>query len=124
MTLTSGQQTELEKPVTRVVYFCEFHFVSGIQRVCTARQTITWGGFDWLGFGSVGNISQVEEAAGATSSALTFSLNIAQASWLAEAIGAVEDYRGQPAKMYFCPLDEQFRLIDTPQICWRGLMDT
>jgi hypothetical protein len=124
MTLTASQQLELEKPVTRFVYFVAFYFVSGTAYVCTAGQTITWGGHDWLGLGSVGSISQVEEAAGAASSALNFGLNIAQPSWLAESIGAVEDYRGQPAKMYMCPLDEQFRMVDTPQICWRGIMDT
>jgi len=124
MTLSAPQQAELEKPVTRYVYFVELHFVSGIIRVCTAGQTINWGGFDWLGLGSVGSISALEESAGVTSSALNFSLNIAQASYLALALGAVTDYRGQPAKMYFSPLDEQFRLIDTPQICWRGIMDT
>ena len=61
---------------------------------------------------------------GVTSSALNFTLNIAQSGWLAESIGAVEDYRGKPAKMYFCPLDEQFRLVDTPERCWAGIMDT
>ena len=104
MTLTASQQLELEKPVTRFVYFVAFYFVSGTAYVCTAGQTITWGGHDWLGLGSVGSISQVEEAAGAASSALNFGLNIAQPSWLAESIGAVEDYRGQPAKMYMLSL--------------------
>ena len=124
MTLTALQQTEMEKPVTRYVYFVELHFVSGIIRACTAGQTITWGGYDWLGLGSVGSISAVEEAAGGTSSAVNFTLNIAQPSYLALALGSVSDYRSQPAKMYFSPLDEQFRLVDTPQICWRGIMDT
>ncbi|MFA6121924.1 MAG: hypothetical protein WCT35_04925 [Sideroxydans sp.] len=121
---TTAQQTALESPVARVVYFAELHFVSGTLRLCTALQTINWGGYDWLGMGLVGSISPVEEGAGLTSSALNFTLNIADASVLALALGTVEDYRGQPAKLYFCPLDEQFRLIDTPEICWRGIMDT
>lgn len=124
MTITSGQQTELEKPVTRYVYFVELQFVSGTVYACSAGQTITWGGHDWIGLGGISSITAVEESAGVTSSALTFGLNVAQAEWLAEAVGAVEDYRGQPAKMYFCPLDEQMRLVDTPLICWRGIMDT
>jgi len=124
MSLDTPQQTELEKPVTRYVYFVELHFVSGIIRVCTAGQTIAWGGFDWLGLGSIGSISALEESAGVASSALNFTLNIAQASYLSLALGAVMDYRGQPAKMYFCPLDEQFLLVGTPKICWRGIMDT
>jgi len=35
----------------------------------------------------------------------------------------VREYRGREAKMYMCPLDDQFRLIGTPTICWRGFMD-
>ena len=124
MTLDVDQQAEVEKPITRYVFFVELQFVSGTLYVCSAGQTITWNGHDWLGLGTVSSISAVEEAAGVASSALTFGLNIAQPEILAEAIGAVEDYRGQPAKMYFCPLDEQFRLVGTPQICWRGIMDT
>jgi hypothetical protein len=26
--------------------------------------------------------------------------------------------------LYYCPLDEQFRLVDTPQQCWKGVMDS
>jgi hypothetical protein len=124
MSLDSSQQTELEKPFTRYAYFVELQFVSGTAYVCSAGQTITWDGHDWLGFGGVGSISAVEENAGVAASALTFGLNVAQAEWLAEAVGAVEDYRGQPTKMYFCPLDEQMVMVGTPQRCWRGIMDT
>lgn len=121
---TTAQQTALEAPVARVAYFIELHFVSGTAYICNAGQTFNWGGHDWLGLGSIGKISAVEEAAGVASSAMMFGMNVAQTSILALALGATEDYRGQPAKMYFCPLDEQFRLIDTPEICWRGIMDT
>lgn len=122
-TLDSSQQSELEKPVTRVVYFVELQFTSATQYVCTADRTITWNGHDWLGFGTVGSISAVEESEGVESKAMTFTLNIAQSAILALAVGNVEEYRGKPAKMYFCPLNESFQLVGTPQLCWRGIMD-
>lgn len=124
MTLTAPQQAELAKPVIRHVYFAEFHFLSGIVRVSSFGQTITWGGYTWTGLGSVANISALEESAGTESSALTFQLNIAQIEWLALATGATSEYRGRDAKLYFCPMNEQFVLVDTPVICWRGTMDT
>jgi hypothetical protein len=123
MTTTVPQQAALEKAVVRVAYFAEFAFASGTLRVCNINQTVTWGGFDWSGLGQLGSISPVEESDGLNSSALNFTLNLAQPSLLAEAAGAVEDYRGKPAKLYMCPLDESYQLIDTPQICWRGTMD-
>lgn len=124
MTLTAPQQTALEQPVVRKVYFIEFEFLSETTRISTLGQTITWGGHDWLGLGTVGSISQVEESDGLASRALTFTLNNAQPAWLALAAGSVEEYRGRPAKMYMCPLDEGFVLIDTPVRCWSGFMDT
>jgi hypothetical protein len=120
--LSAPQQTELEKPVTRVVYFVEMQFLSSTQYLSSANQTITWGGHDWLGFGEVGAVSAIEESDGVESKSLTFTLNIAQA-YLNLAVGNVEEYRGLTAKLYFCPLNESFQLIGTPQQCWRGDMD-
>lgn len=124
MTLSTDQQTALEQPVVRLVYFAEFHFLSGIVYVCSLNQTISWGGYDWIGLGQISSISAIEEKAGTSSAALNFQLNIAQAEWLSLAAGAVEEYRGRDAKLYACPLNTGFGLIDTPQICWRGTMDT
>jgi len=123
MTLTAGQQAELEKPVTRYAYFAEFSFLSATVYLSSLGQNVDWGGHTWLGFGSVGSISAVEENQGTTSSALIFNLNVAQIEWLSLATGNTNEYRGRDAKLYFCPLDEQFRLIDTPVVCWRGSMD-
>lgn len=124
MTLTAGQQLELEKPVTRFAYFAEFHFLSGIIYLSSLSHTITWGGHDWLGLGSIGGVSPVDESLGTSASAMTFTLNVAQIEWLSIATGATSEYRGRDAKLYFCPLNEQFQLVDTPVICWRGTMDT
>lgn len=123
MTLDAQQQAELEKTVTRTVYFTEFQFASSTLYVCTADRTITWNGHDWIGLGTVGGISAIEESEGVESKALTFTLNVAQTSILALAIGAVEEYRGRNAKLYFCPLDESYQLVGTPRLCWRGIMD-
>ena len=123
VSLSSPQQTELQKAVTRAVYFVQLEFASSTQYLCTANITLTWGGHDWLGFGTVGGISPIEESEGVESRALTFTLSVAQQSVLALAVGAVEEYRGKIAKMYFCPLDESFQLVGTPQLCWRGIMD-
>lgn len=123
MTISASQQTALEQSATRVVYFCEFQFATATLRVNTTNQTITWGGFDWIGLGSVSNIGAVEESDGMEPRSLSFTLNAAQPSWLALSVGPVEEYRGQPAKMYFCPLDSGFLPVGNPEICWSGLMD-
>ena len=123
MSLTSGQQDEVEKPVSRVVYFVELQFLSATSYWCSAYQTITWDGHDWLGAGSISSISEVEESESIEATSLSFTLNIADPAILALAVGDVSEYRGRPAKMYFCPLDETFVMVDTPVLCWNGIMD-
>lgn len=130
MTLSAGQQSELEKPVTRFVYFAAFSFLSATTRVCSLNQTVTWGGYDWLGMGSVGGISAIEESQGTAAPSLSFRLNLAQVAWLTIAVDDVSEYRGRDAVLYFAPLTESFQLtmtdelVDTPVVCWRGTMDT
>lgn len=124
MTLSANQQLELQKPVTRFAYFVEFQFLSGTIYLSSLGQTVNWGGRDWLGLGALGNITAIDESLGTSSSALTFTLNVAKIEWLALATGNTNEYRGRDAKLYFCPVNEQFQLVDTPIICWRGTMDT
>lgn len=123
MTTTTAQNAELAKPVTRTVYFVEFQFASSTSRLSTANIPIDWGGYTWSGVGSIGSIGAIEESDGMESRPLNFTINAAQPSWLALAVGDVETYRGRPAKLYMCPLNESFQMIDTPVLCWTGLMD-
>lgn len=124
MTLTVDQQAELEKPVARIAYFIELAFDSETTYWCTFNQTVAWNGHDWLGAGAIADISEVEESDGAAARPLNFVLNIADSAILALAVGDVEEYRGRSAKMYMCPLDENYVMVDTPALCWTGIMDT
>jgi hypothetical protein len=121
---TAAQNAELAKPVTRVVYFVQFDFATATSRLSTANIPITWGGFQWSGVGTLGSIGAVEESDGLESKPLNFTINSAQPSWLALAVGPVEEYRGRKATMYMCPLDESFQMVGTPERCWSGVMDT
>jgi hypothetical protein len=120
---TTGQDNALAAPVARVVYFVEFHFKSSVLYVSTMNQNYTWGGNTWIGVGSLGSIDTVEESEQVISQPLNFTLNISQPSIFALAAGDPAEFRGGEAKMYMCPLTEQFQLIDTPILCWRGYMD-
>jgi hypothetical protein len=123
MSISINQQSALELTSVRVAYFVEMYFTSGIQRVSTFNQPVTWGGNEWLGLGTIVGIGSVSESDGLEASSLNFSINAAQPSWIAIAAGPTEEYRGNSIRMFMCPLDEGFQLIGTPEICWRGLMD-
>jgi hypothetical protein len=124
MTLSTTQQDAVEAAVARYLYFVQFDFLSDTVYLCSANQTVTWNNHDWIGMGAISQIDAFEENVGMTPTKLNFTLALADASLLSISMGSVNEYRGRAAKMYFCPLDEQFRIIDTPQICWRGIMDT
>lgn len=124
MTLSSAQQTAVEAAVVRFAYFAEFNFRSATVRVTSLNNTLSWGGFTWAGLGSLGNIGQVAEKGDVAAYSLAFTLNIAQTEWLTLSLVDPYEYRGLAAKLYFCPLDEGFNLIDAPVRCWSGIMDT
>lgn len=124
MTLSVNQQLEVEKPVTRVVYFIELAFSGGTTYWNTMTQNVDWGGHTWYGIGAIADISEVSEANSMESFPLSFSVNIADQSILAIAVGSVEVYRGRSAKMYMCPMAENFTLVNMPVLCWVGTMDT
>lgn len=121
--LSAGQQTELEKVTTRTVYFLELQFSGGTQRISTWNQPITWGGYTWSGLGQLIGMGNIDEGEGTEPKGISFKI-AAESSWLAAAIGPVEEYRGLPIKLYMCPLDESFVIVGTPVLCWRGVMDT
>jgi hypothetical protein len=120
---TAAQNAELAKPVARVVYFVEFQFATSTARLCNSNMDLGWGGYMWSGVGTLGEISQIEETDGLESRPLNFTINSAQQAWLSLALGPDEEYRGRPAKVYMCPLDENFIMVGNPEQCWSGLMD-
>lgn len=120
---TVAQQNANSAAVVRSVFFLEMQFVSGTQRVSSMNMNYVWGGFTWSGIGALGNVDKIVEGGTLDSKALNFTLNAAVLTWIALAVGDVDDYRGRRVKLYGCPLDEAYRLIDTPELCWSGLMD-
>lgn len=122
--LNADQQAANERPHIKYAYFIELFFQSGTSRISTLNVPCEWGGYEWMGFGAVGDISPIERNQGTAASSMTFTLNLASVDWLALATGPVEQYRGRDAKMYFCPLTDTLQLVGTPKPCWRGTMDT
>lgn len=120
---TEAQQAALEKAHVDTAYFAELAFSGGTLRLSNLGTAVTWGGYEWQALGSLGSIDAIQESDSLTPQALNFTLSVADSSLLALAIGPVEEYRGLAAKLYRCPLNSSSTLIDTPELCWRGIMD-
>jgi hypothetical protein len=120
---TLDQQAALEKASVPLAYFVAMYFRNSTQRVCNFNKTFSWGGFDWLGLGDLGSISEIKASEKVEPNPVLLTLNIAKPEWLALGIGPVEEYRGLPVKIYQCPLNPDYTLIDTPMLSWDGDMD-
>lgn len=121
--LDAEQQAAMAQSHVKFVYFVEFHFASMVYRASTLGVNVSWGGYEWVGMGRIGSFSPIDESQGTAAASITFDMSLADTTFVALAAGPVEEIRGRDVVMYFCPLDDNFRLKGTPKQCWRGTMD-
>lgn len=88
----------------------------------TAAGTITWGGNDYLGVGTFGDLSTLTEDSELSRSPLTLTLSGVDAANIALALN--EHYRGRAATISVGYRDNATgALVATPTVVYLGLMD-
>lgn len=121
--LAAANVTEINKnSIGEVVLFAELDFSGGFVRVHTGLGTITWGGFDWLGVGSFGSVSAIDETAELQRRTLVYTLSGIPSTLIATVLG--ENYQGRSAKLYIgfiAPITGA--LVATPDLLDQGRMD-
>lgn len=105
----------------RPALFVEANFTSGPAYIWTGVGTISWNGHDWLGVGSLGGISTIEEGTNIEARGITLSLSGIDASLLTGIL--LEFQVGLPCIVYFGVFDSSGSLIADPVISWAGRMD-
>lgn len=123
--LSASVIAALESNVVRLITFAELDFSSGKVYVHDGLGTYTWGGNDWIGVGSFGGISAVEEGSEVSPYSLTLSLSGLDSSIVSIALDETEDnkYFMRDVVIYLGLLDDGDTLIDTPSQIWSGYMD-
>lgn len=121
--LATNNVTEINKESIGVaLLFAELDFASGFVRVHTGIDTITWGGFDWLGVGTLGFVSNVEESAELQKRTLQYTLTGIPNAMISIVLG--EDYQGRAARLYIGFLNQTTgQLVATPDLLDQGRMD-
>src|SRR5690242_15172205 len=105
----------------RPALFVEVHFVSEVTYVWSGLGTISWNGHDWLGVGSLGEVSVIEEGTTIEAKGITLKLSGIDPTLLS---GVLTDFRvGLPALVYLGMFDEGGSLITDPIISWAGRTD-
>jgi hypothetical protein len=119
--LSSGQLAAIQSTNLRPALFVEAHFVNGPIYVWTGRGSIVWGGHTWLGVGSLGSVSTIEEGASIDAKGITITLSGIDSTLLADIM--TEFQVGLPVLVRLGFFDETLSLIDDPVISWAGRMD-
>lgn len=121
-TLTSAVAAAAQAAVVRPVFLVRLDYASGVVRLSSAPFNVAWGGETFLGVGSLGAITAVEEGADLQTYAVQMQLSGVRPELIALALG--EHYQGRDARLLLALVDEQHALIADPVVVFRGRMDT
>jgi hypothetical protein len=111
----------LGQSVIRPALFVEMHFISEVVRVWNGLGTINWNGQSWLGVGSLGSISTIEEGATVEAKGITLTCSGLDPTLLNDTL---ENYQvGLPVTVWFGLFDASGALIPDPILSFAGRMD-
>lgn len=118
----SANQTAAAAAHVETIEFVRIEFPSDILTLHTRLGTIVWGGYSWLGVGTLGGISDVTEDAMLRPAGLTLSLSGIDTAIVQAATEG--DYHGYPVSVFKGLLDPTTHaLVADPQLSFRGLID-
>jgi len=104
-----------------LVSFAKLEFPSGTVYVHNSIGTYSWGSQDWLGVGSLGSISKVEEGMDVSPYAITLTLSGLDADMSSAAL--TENYFMRAVTIYLGVLNDDNELLADPTPIWAGFMD-
>lgn len=126
--IDAGNITDASAAVVRPVHFVRLDFGSGIVSVNTSPYDLDFSpdlaspAETSSGLGQIFAIGAVEETADLTATALTLTLAGIPSTLISVALG--ENYQGRDARLYYGFLDSDHQLTRSPDLYFRGLMDT
>jgi hypothetical protein len=105
----------------RPAIFVTAAFTSGTVYMWTGFGSVTWGGHTWLGVGSFGSISTIEDGATVEARGVTLTLSGIDQALLT---GVLDEFiLGAPATIYLGLFNSSNALIADPVVAWAGKMD-
>ena len=120
-TLTAPFLAATQATLLRPALFIEAHFISGPLYVWSGFGSITWNSQTWVGIGSLGSVSTIEEGSTVEAKGITLTMSGIDATLLADVLG--EFQVGLPALVSLGLFDSTGALIADPVTSWSGRMD-
>lgn len=120
--ISAANLTELQQKHTAPAFFCYLDFASGAVRLHSDLGTVNWGGNDWLGAGSLGSVSSLEEGESTSPYSITLTLSGIDNNILNEVNN--NNYFLREAILYMGFFGADGQLVDDPFEVWSGFMNT
>ena len=119
--MTAACAAAIQSAALRPALFVEAHFTSGPIYVWSGIGSLSWNGKLWMGVGSLGNVSTIEENSTVEAKGITISLSGIDPTLLEGIL--LEFQVGLPAIVTLGFFDAAGVLIPDPVCCFAGQMD-
>jgi hypothetical protein len=113
--------SQLSGPKIKPVLFLQMRFTDGDSFVWSGVGNLQWNGQTWIGMGTLGTISAIEESSELKATNVTFTLNQIPQDLLREALGQVR--QGNPVKLWFGSMGDNNNVLADPLQMYAGRMD-
>jgi len=121
-TLSSAMQAVATAEVVRPIVLVQCDFDSGALNLWNGLGDLTVSGVDYVGAGTLLNISSMKESADLSANGMTVTLSGITEPLISKARD--EDYQGRELKVLLGAMDSTNSVISSPVIIFTGFMDT
>jgi hypothetical protein len=111
----------LEQPTIRPALFVQAQFATATLYLWTGRGSVSWNGHTWIGVGTLGGVSTIEEGSTVEARGISLTLSGIDATALPDVLNEVQ--QGLPALVYLGLFDDSLTLIPNPVCAFAGRMD-
>lgn len=121
-TLSTNNSNVLDDDVLRPIYFLKFDFPSGNVYLNSSDRNITWGGNSYIGAGSIGSVSDIEETSELQAQGVKLTLTGIPSTYVS--IALTSEYQGSATTQYLGFFNDNYGLVDDPFVIFVGKVDT
>ena len=121
-TLSTNNSNVLNDDVIRPVYFIKLEFPSATTHLNSSDRNITFDSQSYLGAGTIGTLSDIEETSELQANGLKLTLTGIPSTYVS--IALTTEYQGSSATVYLGFLNSSYALVDDPFVIFVGKVDT
>jgi hypothetical protein len=120
-TLPSGYAALTEAKVFRPVFLFFLDWPADPVYAWTGYGSITWDGHSWVGIGTYGTISQIDESKDGKANGISLTISALPSDMVAKAL--LDDASGAVGRVYMAAISEDGTLGADPYLIFEGFID-